>query len=68
MKRYDPLIDDVVELTIKNSFISTPFLQRHFKIDYYRAQRILKQLTSLGYIEPGNEFTSRKVLKHKYIQ
>lgn len=67
-KKNDPIFDEVVEVVIQQEYVSTPFLQRNFGVDYYRAQRILKKLEEWGYIEKGKEFTERKVLRHKYIQ
>lgn len=61
-------IDSVVEVVIKQDYISTPFIQRQFQISYLGAQKIIKQLEKLGYIEKGEQFTERKVLRHKYIQ
>lgn len=67
-KKNDLLFDRVVELVIKQDFVSTPFLQRNFGVDYQKAQLILHRLEEWGYIEKGKEFTERRVLKHKYVQ
>lgn len=61
------LIDFVVEKVIKEEFISAPFIQRKFQVSYLKAQEILKHLEEMGYIEEGEEFTKRKVLKNTYI-
>lgn len=67
-RKHGVLIDYVVEKVIKEDYVSTPFIQRKFQISYLKAQDVIKQLESMGYIERGKEFTERKVLKHKFIQ
>lgn len=67
-RKNEVLIDLVVERVIKEDFVSTPFIQRRFQVSYIKAQQILKQLEDMRYIEKGEEFTKRRVLKHKYIQ
>lgn len=67
-RKHGVLIDFVVEKVIKEDYISTPFIQRKFQVSYLKAQEILKQLEEMGYIEKGEEFTKRKVLKNKFIQ
>ena len=62
------LIDIVVEKIIKEEFVSAPFIQRKFQLSYIKARELLKRLEEMGYIERGNEFEKRKVLKHRYIQ
>ena len=62
-RRSGTLIDAVVEKVIKEEFVSTSFIQRKFQISYTKAREILNQLTEMGYIEKGQEFTKRKVLK-----
>jgi DNA segregation ATPase FtsK/SpoIIIE-like protein len=62
------LIDLVVEIIIKQKYISTPYIQRKFQISYLKAQEILKQLEKKGYIEKVEEFNQLKVVKDKYIQ
>ena len=67
-KKRDTLIDRVVERIIKENFISSPFIQRKFQISYLGAQKVIKKLEEMGYIEKGEQFTKRRVLKHKFIQ
>lgn len=62
------LIDSVVEVIIKQQYISTPFIQRKFQISYLGAEKVIKQLEEMGYVETGQEFSKRKVLKNKFIQ
>ncbi|HVZ67045.1 MAG TPA: DNA translocase FtsK [Patescibacteria group bacterium] len=62
------LIDLVVEKIIKEQTVSTPYIQRKFQVSYIKAQKILKQLAEMGYIETFTEFKEMKVLRKDYIQ
>lgn len=67
-RKHGTLIDIAVEKVLKVDYVSTPFIQIKCQVSYLTAQKVLKQLEEMGYIEKGEEFTERKVLKHKYIQ
>ena len=50
----DPYLKEASELFIKNGKASVGMLQRTFKIGFYRADRILKQLEKMGIV--GSEY------------
>lgn len=66
-RKNEELIDLVVEKIIKEEYVSTPYIQRKFKISYLGAQKILKKLEEMGYIEHVHEFKQVRVLKHKLL-
>lgn len=60
-------IDRAVEKVIKEDYVSTPFIQRTLQISYLSAQKVLRQLAEMGYIEKVTEHKQMKVLKHKFL-
>lgn len=67
-RKHGTQIDRAVEIVIKEDYISWPFISSKLQIGYLGAQKVIKQLEDMGYIEKEQERTKRKVLKHKYIQ
>lgn len=61
-------LDIIVEKVIKEDYVTTSFIQRKLQISYLSAMKVLKQLEELGYIEKGEDFTKRRVIKHSFIQ
>lgn len=61
-------IDRIIEFVIREDYVSTPFIQKKLQIGYLGAQKVIKRLEVMGYLEKGEEFSERKVLKHKFIQ
>ncbi len=61
-------LDRIIYLVIREDFVTASFVQRRLGIGYLSAMKILKKLEELGYIEKGEDFTKRRVLKHHYIQ
>lgn len=66
-EKYDPELHDVIEHVIQFREYGTGHLQRFFNFGYARSQRVLQQLTDLGYLEKKDSGT-RKVLKHHLVQ
>lgn len=64
---YDPIIDEVVESVIQQEYVSIAHLQRTFSIGYNRAQRVLDQLTRMGYTEDRDDHHPRKVMSKKHL-
>ncbi len=59
-------IDRAVEIVIKEDYISWPFISRKLQIGYLGAQKVIKKLEEMGYVETG-ESTKIKVIKHKFL-
>jgi len=59
-------IERAIELIIKKDYITWPLISRKIRIGYLGAQKIIKQLEEMGYIEKI-ETTSKKVLKHYFL-
>ena len=59
----DPLLDDVIEYTLKQNHVSTSLLQRQFRIGYNRAARLIDFLENKGMISGQNGSKPRDVLK-----
>ncbi|MGS3902876.1 DNA translocase FtsK [Staphylococcus pseudintermedius] len=57
----DELFDEVCQFMVREQHISTSLIQRHFKIGYNRAARIIDQLEQLGYISGANGSKPRDV-------
>ena len=58
----DPYLNEASELFIKNGKASVGMLQRTYKIGFYRANRILKQLEKMGVVGSECETRPREVL------
>lgn len=59
---YDEYIPDACRLFIENGQASISMLQRHFRIGYTRAARIIDQLELLGYVGPYEGSKPRQIL------
>nr|MBC7245796.1 DNA translocase FtsK 4TM domain-containing protein [Chloroflexota bacterium] len=63
----DDLLQQAIELTRGRSSISTSFIQRHLRIGYPRAARLIDQMEELGIVGPAeNAGRSRRVLINEY--
>jgi len=60
----DELYDKAVQLVIKEQKASTSFIQRHLRIGYNRAARIIEQMEKEGLVTEGNYVGKREVLKN----
>lgn len=58
----DPLYDEIVEFVVKNQKASASLLQRHFKLGYNRAARVMDLLEERGIVGPQNGSNPREVL------
>ena len=58
----DPLYDQAVEIVLNNNRISISLVQRHLRIGYNRAARVIEQMESAGLISPMDASGNRKVL------
>ncbi|MBF0145131.1 MAG: DNA translocase FtsK 4TM domain-containing protein [Magnetococcales bacterium] len=59
---YDPLYDQAVALVLRIRKVSTSMVQRHFKIGYNRAARMVERMESDGLVTPSNSAGKREVL------
>lgn len=59
----DDLFDDALEFVVNEQKASTSLLQRHFRIGYNRAARLIDDLQNRGYIGPQNGSKPREVFK-----
>jgi S-DNA-T family DNA segregation ATPase FtsK/SpoIIIE len=58
----DALYDQAVALVCRERKASTSFVQRHLKIGYNRAARLIEQMEAQGVIGPANHVGKREVL------
>lgn len=58
---YDDLLPDACRLFIESGQASISMLQRHFRIGYTRAARIIDQLEELGYVGPYEGSKPRQI-------
>ncbi len=58
----DPLIWEAAQLVVKNKMGSTSMLQRHLKVGYARAGRIMDMLEAKGIVGPASGSKPRDVL------
>jgi len=61
-KSYDPLYDQAKDFVIRSNVASVSAIQRHFRVGYARAGRIIDQLERSGIIGPHQGSKSREVL------
>ncbi|MFD1124926.1 DNA translocase FtsK [Lentilactobacillus raoultii] len=59
----DDLFDDALAFVVQEQKASTSLLQRHFRIGYNRAARLIDDLENRGYIGPQNGSKPREVFK-----
>lgn len=58
----EPLFDQAVEIVIKAGKASTSFLQRHLKVGYSRAARMIDLMEESGVVGPGEGAKPREIL------
>lgn len=58
---HDKLLGDACRFFIENGNASISMLQRHFRIGYTRAARIIDELESLGFVGPYEGSKARKI-------
>lgn len=59
----DPLYQEAVSLILREGKASTSFLQRHLKIGYNRAARIIDKMEANGMISAANHVGKREVIR-----
>lgn len=59
----DELFNDVLNIVVEEQKASTSMIQRHFRIGYNRAARIIDDLENRGYIGPQKGSKPREVYK-----
>lgn len=58
---FDELLGDACQFFVENGSASISMLQRHFRIGYTRAARIIDELEGLGFIGPYEGSKARKI-------
>ena len=58
----DPIFDQAVELAKKNGQVSASFLQRHLRVGYNRAARLVETMEMKGIVGPADGARPRDVL------
>ncbi|HVE06142.1 MAG TPA: DNA translocase FtsK, partial [Paraburkholderia sp.] len=58
----DPLYDQAVEIVIKNRRASISLVQRHLRIGYNRAARLLEQMEQSGLVSAMSSNGNREIL------
>ncbi len=58
----DPLYDQAVEIVLKNRRASISSVQRHLRIGYNRAARLLEQMEQAGLVSPMQSNGNREIL------
>jgi S-DNA-T family DNA segregation ATPase FtsK/SpoIIIE len=58
----DPLYDQAVEIVIKNRRASISLVQRHLRIGYNRAARLLEDMERAGLVSPMQSNGNREIL------
>ncbi|MGE4370202.1 MAG: DNA translocase FtsK [Burkholderiaceae bacterium] len=61
----DPLYDQAVEVILKNRRASISSVQRHLRIGYNRAARLLEQMEQAGLVSPMQSNGNREILVPK---
>ncbi|HTL11105.1 MAG TPA: DNA translocase FtsK, partial [Bdellovibrionota bacterium] len=58
----DPLFDEAIELVKRSGHASASFLQRHLKVGYNRAARMIEDMETRGIVGPADGARPREVL------
>jgi S-DNA-T family DNA segregation ATPase FtsK/SpoIIIE len=58
----DPLYDQAVEVVVKNRRASISLVQRHLRIGYNRAARLLEQMEQSGLVSAMSSNGNREIL------
>ncbi len=58
----DPLYKEAVDLIMREGKASTSFIQRHLKIGYNRAARIIDMMESAGIVSAANHVGKREII------
>jgi S-DNA-T family DNA segregation ATPase FtsK/SpoIIIE len=58
----DPLYHEAVSLILREGKASTSFIQRHLKIGYNRAARIIDMMETAGIVSPANHVGKREII------
>lgn len=58
----DPLYDQAVEIVLKNKRASISLVQRHLRIGYNRAARLVEQMESAGLVSSMSSSGSREII------
>ena len=58
----DPLYDQAVEIVLKSRRASISLVQRHLRIGYNRAARLVEQMESAGLVSSMSSSGNREVL------
>ncbi len=58
----DPMYNEAVNLILQEGKASTSFLQRHLKIGYNRAARIIDKMEAAGIVSAANHVGKREIL------
>src|SRR5699024_264711 len=67
MEEEDELMQDAIDFVLNQNSASTSMLQRHFKIGYNRAARLIDTLEQKGIISGKNERKPRDILVTKQL-
>lgn len=60
-------LDRIVFLVIREDFITASYIQRKLGITYPSAQKVLRELSKIGYIEEYKPYKKLKVIKNHFI-
>ncbi|MDR2724419.1 MAG: DNA translocase FtsK 4TM domain-containing protein [Holosporaceae bacterium] len=58
----DPMYNEAVTLILREGKASTSFIQRHLKIGYNRAARIIDLMEKAGVVSPANHVGKREII------
>jgi len=58
----DPLYKEAVSLILREGKASTSFIQRHLKVGYNRAARMIDMMEAAGIVSPPNHVGKREIL------
>lgn len=58
----DPMYKEALALILREGKASTSFLQRHLKIGYNRAARIIDMMEAAGVVSPANHVGKREII------